>query len=84
MLLVTALFLITGRSIRARYADRLNRLDPHTTRLLTVALGLTMGVLVTITSVGAGAIGVTVLLLLHPKMATGRAKIPMTSTGQER
>jgi hypothetical protein len=31
-----------------------------------------MGVLVTITSVGAGAIGVTVLLLLHPKMSAGR------------
>lgn len=31
-----------------------------------------MGVLVTITSVGAGAIGVTVLLLLHPKMPAGR------------
>jgi uncharacterized protein len=64
--------LITGTSIRTRYADRLNRLDPHTARLFTVALGLTMGVLVTITSVGAGAIGVTVLLLLHPKMPAGR------------
>ena len=31
-----------------------------------------MGALVTITSVGAGAIGVTVLLLLHPKMPVGR------------
>jgi uncharacterized membrane protein YfcA len=72
VLLVTALFLITGRSIRTRYADRLNRLDPRTARLITVALGLTMGVLVTITSVGAGAIGVTVLLLLHPKMPVGR------------
>jgi hypothetical protein len=72
VLLVTALFLITGRSIRTRYADRLNRLDPDTARLFTVALGLTMGVLVTITSVGAGAIGVTVLLLLHPKMPAGR------------
>jgi uncharacterized protein len=72
VLLVTALFLITGRSIRTRYADRLNRLDPRTTRLFTVALGLIMGVLVTITSVGAGAIGVSVLMLLHPKMPAGR------------
>src|SRR5271166_3346635 len=72
VLLVTALFLITGRSVRTRYADRLNRLDPRTARLFTVALGLTMGVLVTITSVGAGAIGVTVLLLLHPKMPVAR------------
>ena len=35
-------------------------------------LGLAMGVLVTSTSVGAGAIGVTVLLLLHPKMPIAR------------
>jgi uncharacterized membrane protein YfcA len=72
VLLVTALFLIAGRRIRARYADRLNRLDPRTAGLFNIALGLTMGVLVTITSVGAGAIGVTVLLLLHPKMPAGR------------
>jgi uncharacterized membrane protein YfcA len=72
VLLVTALFLIAGRSIRTRYTDRLNRLDPHTAGLFTIALGLTMGVLVTITSVGAGAIGVTILLLLHPKMPAGR------------
>jgi hypothetical protein len=31
-----------------------------------------MGVLVTLTSVGAGAIGVTALLILHPKMPPGR------------
>ena len=31
-----------------------------------------MGVLVTATSVGAGAIGVTVLLILHPRMPAGR------------
>src|SRR5262249_59471773 len=72
VLLVTALFLIAGKRIRTRYADRLNRLEPHPARLFTVVLGLTMGVLVTIASVGAGAIGVTVLLLLHPKMPAGR------------
>lgn len=72
VLLLTALFLIAGRTIRTRYAERLNGLDPHAAGLFTVALGLTMGVLVTITSVGAGAIGVTVLLLLHPKMPAGR------------
>jgi len=72
VLLVTALFLIAGRAIRSGYADRLSRLDPRTAGLFTVALGLIMGVLVTITSVGAGAIGVTVLLLLHPKMPAGR------------
>ncbi len=62
----------TLRRIRARYADRLNRLDPRTAGLFTIGLGLTMGVLVTTTSVGAGAIGVTVLLLLHPKLPASR------------
>ena len=35
-------------------------------------LGMVMGVLVSSTSVGAGAIGVTVLLLLHPKLPVAR------------
>ena len=72
VLLVTASFLLAGRKIRERYAGRLNGLDPRYTRLLTVVLGLVMGALVTATSVGAGAIGVTVLLMLHPKMPPGR------------
>jgi uncharacterized protein len=33
----------------------------------TVALGIVLGVLVTLTSVGAGALGVTALILLYPK-----------------
>ena len=72
VLMVTAAFLIGGRSIRERYADRLNGLDPRMSSLLTVVLGLVMGALVTATSVGAGAIGVTVLLLLHPRMPAAR------------
>jgi uncharacterized membrane protein YfcA len=72
VLLVTAAFLIFGRSVRERYAERLNALDRRKARLLTILLGAVMGVLVTTTSVGAGAIGVTVLLLLHPKMPVGR------------
>ena len=47
-------------------------LSARTTALCTVTLGLIMGVLVTATSVGAGAIGVTVLLLLHPKIPASR------------
>jgi uncharacterized protein len=34
---------------------------------LTVLLGITLGALVTLTSVGAGALGVTALILLYPK-----------------
>ena len=40
--------------------------------LLPVALGAVIGTLVTLTSVGAGAIGVTVLLLLYPLLPLPR------------
>ncbi len=69
-LLATSAFLIAGKTIRERYAAA--RLDARNAALLTIVLGLAMGVLVTATSVGAGAIGVTVLLLLHPRMPPGR------------
>jgi uncharacterized protein len=71
-LLITAVFLIVGGTLRQRYGELLSGLDRSTSRTLTVVLGVVMGVLVTITSVGAGAIGVTVLLFLHPKMPTNR------------
>ena len=72
VLLATAIFLITGKSVRERYAGYLNTLTGTTVRMLTIALGLVMGVLVTTTSVGAGAIGVTVLLSLYPKTPAAR------------
>ena len=43
--------------------------DSKNTSILTILLGLSLGVLVTLTSVGAGAMGVTALLLLYPKMS---------------
>jgi uncharacterized protein len=72
VLMVTAFFLIGGRRIRRLCADRLNRLDLRTANLLTIVLGLVMGILVTATSVGSGAIGVAVLLILHPNMPAAR------------
>lgn len=72
VLLITALFLLLGRTLRQRYADRLKDLDRRTAQVMTVVLGGIMGILVTATSVGAGAIGVTFLILLHPKMQAAR------------
>ena len=72
VLLMTALFLLAGRRIRERFGDTLKALDGRSRATFTIVLGLVMGVLVTATSVGAGAIGVTVLLILHPKMSAGR------------
>ncbi|MGY4353693.1 putative membrane protein YfcA [Bradyrhizobium sp. i1.7.7] len=51
-----------------RYRGRLERVDDRTTAIATVVTGIVLGVLVSISSVGAGAVGVTVLLLLYPRL----------------
>ena len=66
-LLLTALMLISREKITKRYAARLGSLDPRRTALLTVAVGAIVGALVSVTSVGAGAMGVTALALLYPR-----------------
>lgn len=42
-------------------------IPPALTPILTLLLGICLGFLVTLTSVGAGALGVTALLMLYPK-----------------
>jgi uncharacterized membrane protein YfcA len=71
-LLMTSLALIFRPQLAA-FAAR-NPLAPKPSRTLfaTVLTGVVLGVLVSMTSVGAGAIGVTVLLLLYPALATTR------------
>ena len=71
-LLLTAASLIARNRISALYAHRLAGLDDRTIMLLTVATGATLGVLVTFSSVGAGAIGVVALVLLYPRIPTAR------------
>jgi uncharacterized membrane protein YfcA len=44
-------------------------IHPQRQRVLTVASGLLIGMVVTISSVGAGAIGMMLLMLLYPKHA---------------
>lgn len=72
VLLLTSAFLFLAGRLRYLYADRLGKLDPKTVRLLTVVLGATMGFLVSSTSVGAGALGVTAIVLLYPGLAVAR------------
>jgi uncharacterized membrane protein YfcA len=71
-LFVTAATLIFRERIVARYAARLGALSAQRLAVLTIILGAVLGVLVSITSVGAGAIGVTALVLLYPKLPTAR------------
>ena len=72
VLLITSAFLLLARQLHEHYAKRVDRLPDRSVRNLTVLLGVVMGALVTLTSVGAGAIGVTVLLFLHPKIPIAR------------
>jgi uncharacterized membrane protein YfcA len=68
VLLLTSAFLLCANTVRARfYAGGIAMLDRRKVCILTIALGLVVGVLVSTTSVGAGAIGVSALLFLHPK-----------------
>src|SRR5437588_2513535 len=67
-LMLTATSLIFRNSIMERYRRRLEQVDERTTAIATVVTGIVLGVLVSISSVGAGAVGVTVLLLLYPRL----------------
>jgi uncharacterized membrane protein YfcA len=71
LLLITAVGLLFQRRLMAYGATHT---IVHTERTFwpTVALGAVLGVLVTITSVGAGAIGATVLLLLYRRVPVAR------------
>jgi hypothetical protein len=71
-LLLTAVCLIFRKSIMERYRSRLERVDSSTTAAATVLTGAVLGVLVSISSVGAGAVGVTALLLLYPRLPMAR------------
>lgn len=71
-LLLTAISLIFRKSIMDRYRQRMEALDDVTIGRLTVVVGIALGVLVSISSVGAGAVGVTALLLLYPRLPMAR------------
>jgi|SRR5579862_107052 len=71
-LFVTALMLVFRDRIVRRYAAVIGRFSERRVAGLTVAVGAALGVLVSISSVGAGAIGVTALILLYPQLPTAR------------
>ena len=71
-LFLTAASLMFRKAIMQRYRWRFEQLDPGTTARATVLVGTALGVLVSISSVGAGAVGVTALLLLYPQLPMAR------------
>jgi len=68
MLLITAASLIFRRQFLAIVGRTLMPVVSNHTAVLTVITGINLGILVTISSVGAGAIGVTALLLMYPRL----------------
>lgn len=71
LLVMTAIMLVFRSQILG-FARRAvgNRMPPKpaTVAVFTIVLGFVLGVLVTLTSVGAGALGVTILLILYPRL----------------
>ena len=54
------------------FGSTLGELGERQRTLLTVLVGAILGVMVTLTSVGAGAIGVTALIVLYPRLSPSR------------
>lgn len=71
-LLLTAVSLIFRKAVLETLRWRLELLDAATIARSTVLVGAALGVLVSISSVGAGAVGVTALLLLYPQLPMAR------------
>lgn len=71
-LICTAAALVFRRRLLATYSQRVGVLSDSQTRTYTILTGVLLGVLVTISSVGAGALGVTALLLLYPELPVVR------------
>ncbi len=65
-LLLTSLSVLFRNQL-AQSSKKGHWINPAYTPALTIILGLILGFLVTLTSVGAGALGVTALLILYPK-----------------
>jgi uncharacterized membrane protein YfcA len=71
-LLLTALT-VAFRSVWHRVGLQLERWVPeHRKPALTVLCGAILGVLVSLSSIGAGAVGATLILLLYPRMEARR------------
>jgi uncharacterized membrane protein YfcA len=71
-LFITAIVLVFRKKLLALRAAHFVDLNQWATSIATMAFGAVLGVLVSISSVGAGAIGVTALVLLYPDLPMRR------------
>ncbi|MDI1361568.1 sulfite exporter TauE/SafE family protein [Methylotenera sp.] len=65
-LLVTSLSVLFRNQL-VKFSTKEHLVNEKWTPYLTIILGLVLGALVTLTSVGAGALGVTALLIIYPR-----------------
>jgi uncharacterized protein len=66
-LILTAICVVSHRWLRMLTATRRSEPNPRRVAALTITAGLFLGVVVPLSSVGAGAIGMTALVLLYPR-----------------
>jgi len=71
-LAATATVLIFRKRILAFYSARVGELTSRRTAILTVLVGATLGLFVSVSSVGAGALCVTAIVFLYPQLPTAR------------
>lgn len=71
-LFVTSITVFFRPWILSWAGHHIDAMEDHRTARWTVVLGALLGVLVSITSVGAGALGTTALLILYPKLPVAR------------
>ncbi|EJN33046.1 putative permease [Pseudomonas sp. GM84] len=75
VLILTALAILFKSRLQAfasRHAGDHYHLSDRNLNILTVLTGVVLGVMVTLTSIGAGALGTVALFLLYPFLATRR------------
>ena len=70
--LILTAFSVIFRNQIANLSKNGHWVNPKYVPALTLLLGIVLGFLVTLTSVGAGALGVTALLILYPKVPITR------------
>jgi uncharacterized membrane protein YfcA len=71
-LIMTGIAILFRRLILTFFASKVGEFNPGRRTWFTILLGVVLGALVSISSVGAGAIGVTVLLVLYPKLPAAK------------
>ncbi|WP_375285969.1 sulfite exporter TauE/SafE family protein [Sphingomonas sp.] len=72
VLILTAIAMFFRKPIVDRLAPNFTAVNQGRVAMLTVLLGAALGVLVSLTSVGAGALGMTALLILYPRAPINR------------